>query len=285
MVTKRKETETTDVATTDDMPKYLRDVQGQGLRNDDNFDSSDVVVPRVKLLQALSDEVEAFDHAKAGNFWHTGFDTDLGPEIDFVVCARKKKYMLVAPLEDGQGILARADDGTTWDSTGSWQVKMKGVKHPIEWTISDRNVSKSGLLAWGTSNPDDPNSPPAATLFYEYLVLLPEHLDLGPCVISLTRSQIRRAKKGLNDKIRLHESQGRPMQALVFRAVSFNDKNADGNDFKNWQFRGNGFTPEELYRRARELKDLLKDYRVADEEVAAAGDESSPSPGADETAF
>jgi len=267
-----------EVAVVDSKPSYLTAMEGKSVNSVDNFDSTDVVIPRVKLLQGTSAECETFDNAKTGLFWHTGFDVPLGNELNFVVCSRKKKFMLVAPLEDGQGILARADDFKTWDRLGSWQVKLKDRKDLVTWTIDDLNVIKSGLDQWGTYDPDDENSPPAATLFYEYLVLLPDHLEFGPAVLSITRSAVKKAKKGLNDKIQLHQNAGRPMQAIVFQAKSFTDKNTVNQDFKNWQFNGNGFASEALYNQAKELETALQNYKVQDEEAAAMGDEDRPAP-------
>lgn len=270
MATKKKSTEV--AVTTDEKPSYLQALEGQGALNQDNFDQSDVVVPRIKLLQGTSTELELHDHAKSGHFWHTGFEHDLGEEVRFVVASRKKKYLLVTPLEDGQGVLARAEDFVNWDRTGSWEVKLPKVKKPVTWEITDRNVVKSGLDQWGTYDPNDEDSPPAATMFYEYLVLLPDHLDFGPAVLSLARSQIKTAKKGLNDKIALHQSAGRPMQALVFKARCMKDQNESGQAFNNFLFAGDGFASEELYKQAMELKDVLSSYRVHDEgdDTAAA---------------
>lgn len=258
----------------EEKPSYLQELEKKGLRNSDNFDSSDVVVPRIKLLQATSDEISSFDAAKPGLFWFSGLDQPLGESLDFVICTRKKKYLLVAPMEDGQGVLARADDAKTWDSLGQWEVKVKGQRKPVTWAIKSKDVQESGLLQWGTSNPEDPDSPPAATLFYEYLVLMPDHLNFGPAVITLTRSQIKRAKKGLNDKIKLHETNGRPIQSIVFRANSIDDRNPDGQLYKNWNFTGNGFASEALYRQAVELSNMLTDYRVNDESVSDGTDEA-----------
>lgn len=253
------------VATKDEgqLPAYL---QGYGnVANDDNFDSSDVVLPRIKLLQGISGEIETFDDAKTGHFWHTGLDISLGDSFRFIVADRRKKYLLSAPIEDGQGVLARADDAKTWDRTGSWQVKLKGIKQPVTWEITDTDVLKSGLTEWGTFNPGDEDSPPAATLFYDYLVLLPDYPDLGPAVLSLARSQIKTAKKGLNDKIKLHQTNGRLMQALVFEATS-KTETADGQDFKNYVFRGAGFVQDEgLFKSALELRGALANVKIADE--------------------
>lgn len=254
------------------LPEYLAGYQFDAA--DDGFDSSDVVMPRIKLLQGTSKEVEEFDEAKAGLFWHTGAEISLGSSITFVVADRRKKYLLTAPIEDGQGVLARADDAKNWDRLGKWSVKSKLSKKPLEWEIKDLDLEKSGLAEWGTFDPSDPDSPPAATLFYDYLVFLPDHLDLGPGVISLARSQIKKAKKGLNDKIQFHKNNRRPMQAVLFSATSVDDS-ADGQSFKNWQFRNAGFNQDpDLFLVAREYEGTLRAMKIKDE--AEIDEEKSP---------
>lgn len=252
------------------LPAYLQNYSVN--KGSDNFDSSDVVIPRIKLLQGISPEVESFDSAKSGDFWHSGMDVSLGNVFKFVIADRRKKYLLSAPIEDGQGVLARADDAAKWDRLGKWNVKIKGVKSPVTWEIKDLDVNASGLTNWGTYNPDDEDSPPAATLFYDYLVFLPDHLELGPAVVSLARSQIRSAKKGLNDKVQLHRSNGRPMQSLVFSAESFDDS-ADGQAFKNWRFKSAGFVQdEELFKTAIEHSGALASIKIQDENEIGQGD-------------
>lgn len=249
------------------LPAYL---QGQSYKNEDNFDSSDVVIPRIKLIQGTSPELQTFESAKIGDFWHSGMDISLGNTIKFVIADRRKKYLLSAPLEDGQGVLARADDAVTWDRTGKWSVKLKGVKQPVVWEITDLDVMKSGLTKFGTANPDDEDSQPAATLFYDYLVFLPDYPELGPAVISLARASVKKAKKGLNDKIDLHKSNGRPFQALIFQATSV-DEASDSGGFKNWQFTQAGFNMDEaLFNKAREHVGALGRVRIADEADSGA---------------
>lgn len=231
----------------------------------DNFDDSDVVLPKIKLLQGTSEECTIYDNARPGIFWHTGLDVPLGESFEFVIGDRRKKYLLSAPIEDGQGVLARADDAKTWDRTGEWSVKFKGKKQPITWTIDNLDVAESGLTNWGTQDPSDEDSPPAATLFYDYLIFLPNNLEYGPAVMSLARSQIKQAKKGLNDKIKMNKTQGRPMQALVFGAKAIDDS-ADGQDFKNWKFLSAGYVQDEgLYNMAREHAGALANVKIQDE--------------------
>ncbi len=259
--------EATSVEILTDVPNYLKKYEVVN-PNKDNFDSSDIVLPHLKLLQGLSDECELFDKAKPGLFWHTGLNLDLGNEFNFVVCERRKRYLLQAPMEDGSGILARADDGVNWDRLGKWEVKIKGQREPIVWEIMNLNVLQSGLTDWGTYNHVDDRSPPAATLFYDYLVLLTDHLDWGPVMISLARSQIQKAKKGLNDLIAFHagsaDRPGRPMQSLAFRATSIDAVNDDAQNYKNWHFQGVGFVPEGTLNKAKECGSFMPRLRVVD---------------------
>lgn len=257
--------------TSEQLPDYLR--KGVAVDNKDNFTAADFVIPRVKLLQGISKEVETFEAAKAGIFWHTGLDMPLGDNFRFVVCSRNRKMLLVAPIEDGQGVLARSEDCAKWDKVGKWEVKVKGQKKPQLWEIDTLNVAESSVAKWGSKINGDEDSPPAATLFYDYLVLLPDYPELGPTLISLARSQIKVAKKGLNDKIELHKSAGRPMQSVLFQTKAVDDS-SDGQNFKNWAFTGAGFAPEPLFLKAADLKDVLANgYKTTDE--AGLGEEGS----------
>ena len=243
------------------LPAYLANVKSVGT---DNFDASDVSIPMVKLLQGLSEECKNFSSAQSGHFWHTGADMSMGPDFRFVIASRRKKYLLIAPIEDGQGVLARSDDAVTWDRTGSWEIKID-KKTKVTWSIDNLDVVKSGLTEWGTSDPSDENSTPAATLVYEYLILLPDHLELGPAVMSLARSGIKKAKKGLNDKIQLHRNNGRPIQSLVFLAKS-NEEQSPSGSYNNWSFTSGGFAPEPVYRQAVDISNMLTSYSVKGEE-------------------
>ena len=137
MAQKDAKTETQAMTTTDPTkPAYLVELEKAGpVQLRDNFDQSDVTLPRVKLLQGLSDECETFNEAKPGLFWHTGYDRVLGPQFEFVPISRRKRYLLVAPIGDGQGVLARSDDFINWNPPqGKFDVKIKGQRDPVTWS-------------------------------------------------------------------------------------------------------------------------------------------------------
>lgn len=244
------------------LPAYLQGhTGGSGLQG---LTSEDFVIPRIKLLQAISPEVEAHENAKAGIFWLNVLDQPLGETLRFIVCSNKKRVLLMAPREDGRGILARADDGIHWNNKGEWDVKIKGVRGTVKWTIDADTVRESGLLEYGSSNPDDQDSNPAATLFYEYLVFLPDFPEISPVLLSLSRSQAKKAKD-LNGKIEFRKA---PMQSQVFQA-SIAKESSQAGDFLNYNFASSGWASEEDYRTCTAITERFKDYRGADEESAA----------------
>ena len=254
-----------------DVPAYLQKLDTP-VRLDDNFDSTDVTIPRVGLLQGQSQVVKDIAEAQPGVFWHFGFDMKLDP-LRFIVVYRRKRALLVAPMPDGRGVLARAEDAKTWDRLGDWPniVIDRKTKTTAHWKITDRDVARSGLLNWGTSNPSMDDSPPAATLFYDYVVLLPDHLDLGPAVISLARSALRKAKKGLNDKILLYARSGKPVHSVIYEATVTEESGPEGA-FYNWQFGSVGYANEALFNIAGEAADAMRDTSFAVQDEMGHGD-------------
>lgn len=254
------------------LPSYLQNYEGPV---EDVMTQDDIVLPRIRLLHGTSEAVEHFDTAIPGTFWHTGIDDTLGDTFEFVVAAFQKRFMLLAPREDGQGVLAVARDGKTWDRTGEWEVSQKGVNGKIKWAIHDTDVHRSGLNEYGTWNPADPKSPPAATLFYDYLVLLPNQLDASPVLMSLFRTSIKRAKQGINQKIMFAKRRNRPMQSLKFEASVSKETNPDGEKYYVWNFRSAGFADEKLFMQAMELRDMLQQPYVANDQESELDDVAS----------
>ena len=270
----KAEPASTDLVPLNDEPAYLADpdIMNTGIK--DNFDASDVSVPQIKLLQGTSKEVINREKgAQGGYFWHTGWSKVI-EDLKFVACHRRKRYVLLAPMDDGQGVLARADDAKTWDRKGDWEVnlgKNQGNKK-VRWPINNTSVVSSGLHLFGTSDPDNPNSPPAATLFYEYLVIQPDAPDDGPAILSFSRTALKVARKDLNSKIDLFRATGRPMQALVFAATP-RGVDADGERYFTMDVRNVGFASKEVKDAAVNMGRALQNVYQPDsyDDAAASG--------------
>ncbi len=253
-------------------PAYLEQYKGKG-SGLQQMDSGDFIIPRIKILQDPKREPATFEKAKIGEFWLNVLDQPLGKILDFVVCSNRKRVLLLRPMDDksGSSILARADDGVHWQPPdGEWQVKIKNVKNPVTWKTA-ATVRESGLLEFGTSIPDDPDSNPAATLFYEYLVYLPEFPSCSPCVLSLARTAAKRARD-LNGKL---EFGGQPIQSRVMRATITKEGDGDQSYF-NYAFTYNGYCTEDVFDHCRALGLQYGQYRAADEEGAVSEEASQP---------
>jgi hypothetical protein len=225
-----------------------------------NVDASDIVIPRVKLLQAISPEVEEYDAAKPGHFWHTLASESLGPSLRFVPIIIRKSYVLWAPRGDQRGILARANDGEHWDVKDAFKVKPKGSAKEVIWSTECGTVSGSGLSRFGSSIPDDSNSQPAAALVYQFLAYFPDYPELSPSIILNTRSSIKPATQ-LVGKIQL-----RP--ANIFdQLYVMNSVKAEGAEgpYYNYQYISDGFPDKEVFEITQGLY-----HRFAEQTIRAA---------------
>lgn len=215
-----------------DMPAYMEGHFGEGL---ERLGRGDFEVPRIQLLQAISPEVETFDAAEPGHFWHNMAEQDLGDELLIVPVFVDVRYILWRPRNEGGGILARADDGVHWSPPDAeYHVKLKSGKGVV-WKTA-KTVVESGLDAWGSSDPDDPGSQPAATLMYSIVCELPKLPELSPVVVTLQRSAIKVARKLLG-KINLSRA---PAYGMQFEMGSVTDQGAEG-PYKNFRFTLAGF--------------------------------------------
>lgn len=228
-----------------------------------NVDSSDRIIPRIKLMQAISPELVDFPEAKAGQFWHTIAQQNLGPTLKAVPIIIRKSYILWAPRNDDRGILARAMDGIHWDPPDAeFVVKPKGSPHNVTYKTA-KTVAESGLGEFGTSIPGDSNSPPAASLTYNMMWYLPDFPELSPSIIINTRSSV----KPMQQLLSRIDSKPVPHFCQVYNIGSIQQKGAEGPYF-NFTYMGAGFADEKTAKLCSELFEQFGQtgWRANDEE-------------------
>lgn len=239
------------LALPDYMAKY-RNAGGEGA------DTSKLEMPRITLLQALSKEVQE-GGMKAGNFFHTIAEQELGEELKIVPILFRSQYILWNPRENGGGILARADDGKHWNpADAEFNVKIDKKGTQVTWKTAE-TVEESGLAQWGTFDPKDPKSQPAATEMYTFLVAMPDHPELGLAVLALSRSQVRVARKFLSS-LKFSEL---PFFGQQFVMKSVSDTNKNNEKFLNFKFVRAGFVPENEFPRYAGLYEKFRDQSFA----------------------
>jgi len=252
------------------VPDFMKDQAGQGT---EDLSSADVEIPRIKLLQAISPELTEYEDVKQAEFFHTVAEVSVGDELTIVPLYIWQSYMLWNPRESGGGILARADDGVHWNPpNGEHTVKINKGTKTVTWKLAP-TVAASRLDQWGSYDPDNANSQPAATRMYNIVAYLPDHPDLSPVVITLQRSGIKPARRFLG-KLKITRA---PSYGQRFVMSSTQDTNSNGDKFWNYKLTGAGFVTDQdefesykaLYEQFKESGARIRDIEgLADEDVA-----------------
>lgn len=261
------------------LPAFMRQDVGRGA---ENIDTSDLEQPRLKLMQATSKELDSYDSLRPGMFFHVAMEHTFDKPIRVVPIFFAKRYLLWNPLDSGGGILARADDAKHWSPANqTFDVKLDkkyGGKN-VKWRTA-RTVDESGLANWGTMDPNDPNSPPAATLMYDYLFGFPDFPDLLPAVFTFQRSAIKPGKK-FNTRLKTLSARN-PVFGLVFELSSEKASNAVNQQYflPSWVGAGDLRDNQALYEEYRDLHTSLSEsgLRVKDEEELQTEDQSDDEP-------
>jgi len=243
------------------LPAYL---QGQTkTERFGNFDRSDLVIPRIKLLSSVSPEVEDFEGAKAGEFWHSILNESMGKELIGIPLVLRKTYVLWAPRGDDRQILARSRDGIHWDPPeGEFQVKFPKNPRTYTWRLKP-TVAESKLDQFGTSRDDDPQSTPAAALTYEILWLFPERMDLGPSIILNSRGSVKVCQRLLS----LIDAKPVDHFFQMYAIGVMSDKGPENTTYFNYNYRSLGYAEQSDGEIARSMFLQYKDiaFRANDE--------------------
>lgn len=254
-----------------------------------NVDQTDLIIPRVKLLQAISPEVTEHNNAKAGEFWHTIASESLGKTLRAIPILMKKSYVLWSPRNDDRGILARANDGLNWDMPAGTEftVKPKNSPHPVTYklgrTVHERVDGNPALSEFGSSIPGDPNSPPAAALTYQFMWYFPDFPDMSPAIIINTRSSVKPAQ------LLLSKIDQRPVDHFgqVYDISVKQEKGAEG-PFFNYSYTSAGYATEDefaitkhLFERFSSLEWRANNEDAGDDDISSVGGRGDGGPPAD----
>ena len=168
----------------------------------EHITSDDVMMPRLGLAQAISNEVnkqdaDFIDGLGVGDFWNTASGKGYGPgPLTFsILVAHPPRAIEFAPLSEGGGVV-------------------------------DPNVPLTDpRMAFG-----EDGSPPQATKFYDYVLWLHESNEM--IAMSLARSAIK-AAKSLNGLIRMR---GTAVFTGRYTVTSVQKTSSQGN-YQSWRFR------------------------------------------------
>jgi len=252
----------------------------------EGLNPEDFALPRIKLMQALSPEV-ADGLAKAGDFLHTTLAESMGVGIEIVVLMVAKSAVLWNPRAMGGGVLARSLDGVKWDPpTGSFRVIPDKASKEVVWTVAP-TVRASGLDKWGSSDPANPQSQPAADMMMNFYVTFPEAEAYGPAIVTCRRAGMKAGQQFagallMRSNASIMAGKSPLVCGLVYQMTSKEVRNPKGNFYVPSFKMVREVTPEQFARyaatgdflRARGV--TAKDLDGLDAAAATPADEDLP---------
>lgn len=215
----------------------------------ENIESKDITIPRLKIGQAISDEVKSGQVVEGALFLNVTSTAIWNPgdaPLPCVIVGLGKEYILWRDrLDNGGGIIDRARpmrDAETGNIRYAWgdpnkkhTNKVKGLVDVV-WETKTY-IDEDLLDAWGTEIPGKADSGPAATAHHNYLLLLPTAGNVI-AAMSMSRTGVKVAK-GLNAAIKMGATARSPLPMLKFNLSAFED--ASGiKPFMNWSIKPNG---------------------------------------------
>lgn len=179
---------------------YLSEVAGQGF---ENMSNGEVAVPRLLIAQAMSDVVQN-GSVKVGHFYNSISGKDYGESVDVIVCHFQKVWV---EWKKNQGGYVATHEVGSIEVTGD---NYSGMEHKdAEGNINDV------IETWN------------------YLVVLPEHMEDGYMIFGSTRGNLKYLK-GWNTQMRyLRTPSGKaaPLFSSIWTLATGKDQNKKGNTY------------------------------------------------------
>jgi hypothetical protein len=280
-VAKKQKTETLPEVRQEAPPPAVRDPRR--FRRFGNIGVTDMEIPALWILHALSKVVKANRDLEPGNFFHSILEQDLGDELEVVVLLVHHHVRLETPKDPRGGLpvtLAKAMDGKHWDKPNQrFEVQFPSGKKGEYFTGKD--VESSGLLEWGTSDPGNPNSVPAARHVYTVVLRILKPRIEGPILYSGSVSTNKKIMQ-LNSKIDLRMAAGVEPVRQIYRLTTEERQGPQGGNWFVPNFTAAGELPEddprveEFFLQAERLNELYPSIKVVgvqelDDEIPTAG--------------
>lgn len=230
-----------ELAFSNEVPDYIK--QGQA-RGSEEVKSSDMVLPRLEIVQALSPIKETNEDAKEGYLFNSVTQEVIGDIAYFVPVYFRMEYLVWKDNDQGGGFF------------GSFNTQAEAEARKAEAVSEGENPEYLEIV-------DTP---------VQYgLRITPEGL-VEQIVISMAKTKAKVSRKW-NAMIQIT---GGDRFSRVYKITTFRDENAKGQKFFNYVVQPAGFTPKAAYEQAEQLYGVLKtqDFRVAHDSVvdnAASG--------------
>lgn len=228
-------------------PSYIKTDSNRG---SEEVKSSDMVLPRLEIVQALSPIKETNEDAREGYLFNSVTQEVIGDHAYFVPIYFRLEYLIWKDQDQGGGFF------------GSFP------------TLEQAEERKSVEIGNG-ENPD-----------YLEIVDTPVHYGLLVCpetkvteqiVISMAKTKSKVSRKW-NAMIQIA---GGDRFGRVYKLSTFTDENKKGQKFKNFVVQPAGFPPEAVYKEAERLYASFRSGEIKADHASAAPEKDAAPAGED----
>ena len=276
--------ETTELAVVgaSDVPAHLQHLVGTNEYK--STGSEDILIPIITLAQGTTEAVK--NKEVDDGVWFNNVTGEVyGEEVEGVVLKSWSEVILWNPLVSGGGILARSKDCVKWDGdaadkTFDVKIGQGSVTKMVQWSTG-KDVQSSGLCEFGSEDPENPDSPPAATRHQNFLMWLPKYQEAGIGIVRFQRSS-KSVGKRLNTMLAMSSL---PSHTRLVRLGVTVDKNAEGNVYNKPTVTSAGFISEDDLDVAESMVGKWADQSVVAQETAPPSTDEVSTEGAEEVGY
>lgn len=219
--------ESTSVFSTE-IPAYVQQMQNQSSRGAENVGASDLIIPRLELVQALSPARKKGDSAyiegaEEGTMFNNVTRQLYGADAFVVPVAYKKQWLLWKDRKLGGG--------------------SQGFRGAFD-SLNEAETAATALNEEGVA-------PVETAQHFCLIVHTSKRLPPEEIVLSMSKSKLKVSKRW-NSLMRIN---GGDTFSRVYKISAVTEKNARNEEYYNFSVAMAGYAPEELYRRAEKLYD------------------------------
>lgn len=247
MATAAKKTEVATVAAdpfaVSAIPSYIKQDSARG---SEEVKTSDMVLPRLEIVQALSPIKETDPDAREGMLFNSVTQQVIGDHVYFVPIYFRVEFLVWQDQDSGGGF------------HGSFPTQEQAEEKRAMVVANDPNLN-------GTTSKGFPIIEVVDTPVHYGLLVTPEG-DKEQIVISMAKTKSKVSRKW-NAMIQIA---GGDRFGRVYKISSFTDENKKGQKFKNFVVQPAGFPPEAVYKEAERLYGSFRSGEIQADHASAA---------------
>jgi hypothetical protein len=238
------------------VPAFLKGEAVQGL---DNIDRADLILPRIKLMQDMSPEVQE-GKAKAGELVNSLTGQNYGTRLEFVPLTNSKTRMFWQDRKEGNAVLCSSDDGKhPKDPTAAAKIakKMKLKEFPV--TMPDCKSCPFGN--WAEDDAGGDREAPRCTSYYNFPMLIKG--DSSPSALTMSRTKLKVGRKLLSLVVLSGDNVS--IYAKRYELSTVKEK-SDLGTYYNYAIKPIGYVTEAEYKVTKGLHESFKAMHVVVEQ-------------------